>query len=77
MMEAPNRYGELRLLEGEMTHAGAGRPPTGEIIARLDRLEQEANRATVPVAYSSMLYGLRDHIELVREGLKKRADKVG
>jgi hypothetical protein len=70
-------YGELRLLEGEMANAGAGGHPTGEMIARLDRLEQEANHATVPVAYSSMLYGLRDHIELVREGLKKRADKVG
>jgi hypothetical protein len=70
-------YGELRLLEGEMANAGASGHPTGEMIARLDRLEQEANHATVPVAYSSMLYGLRDHIELVREGLKKRADKVG
>ena len=70
-------YGELRLLEGEMANAGAGGHPTGEMIARLDRLEQEANHATVPVAYSSMLYGLRDHIGLVREGLKKYADKVG
>jgi TRAP transporter TAXI family solute receptor len=70
-------YGELRLLEGEMANAGAGEHPTGEMIARLDRLEQEANHATVPVAYSSMLYGLRDHIELVREGLKKHADKIG
>jgi hypothetical protein len=70
-------YGELRLLEGEMTNARAGGHPTGEIITRLDRLDQEANRATVPVAYSSMLYGLRHHIELVREGLKKHADRVG
>ena len=70
-------YGELRLLEGEMANAGAGGHPTGEMIARLDRLEQEANHATMPVAYSSMLYGLRDHIGLVREGLKKYADKVG
>ena len=70
-------YGELRLLEGEMANAGAGGHPTGEMIARLDRLEQEANHATVPVAYSSMLYGLRDHIGLVREALKKHADNVG
>jgi hypothetical protein len=27
----------------------------------------------VPVAYASMLYGLRDHIDLVREALKKHA----
>jgi TRAP transporter TAXI family solute receptor len=70
-------YGELRLLEGEMANAGAGGGHTGEMIARLDRLEEEANHATVPVAYASMLYSLRDHIELVREGLKKHADKVG
>jgi TRAP transporter TAXI family solute receptor len=70
-------YGELRLLEGEMANAGAGGHHTGEMIARLDRLEEEANHATVPVAYASMLYSLRDHIELVREGLKKHADKVG
>ena len=48
----------------------------GEMIARLDRLEEEANHATVPVAYASMLYSLRDHIELVREGLQKHADKI-
>jgi hypothetical protein len=24
-----------------------------------------------------MLYGLREHIDLVREGLKKYADKIG
>jgi hypothetical protein len=29
----------------------------------------------MPVAYASMLYMLRNHIDLVREGLKKRADK--
>jgi hypothetical protein len=27
-------------------------------------------------AYASMLYMLRNHIDLVREGLKKHADKV-
>jgi TRAP transporter TAXI family solute receptor len=69
-------YGELRLLEGEMANASAGGHHTGEMIARLDRLEEEANHATVPVAYASMLYSLRDHIELVREGLQKHADKI-
>ena len=44
-------YGELRLLEGEMANAGVGGHHTGEMIARLDRLEEEANHATVPVAY--------------------------
>jgi hypothetical protein len=65
-------YGELRLLEGEMANAHGGRP-TNEMIARLDRLEEQANHTRVPVAYASMLYGLRDHIDLVREALKKHA----
>jgi hypothetical protein len=65
-------YGELRLLEGEMANAHGGRH-TSEMIARLDRLEEEANHTRVPVTYASMLYGLRDHIDLVREALKKHA----
>ena len=67
-------YGELRLLEGEMANIGAGGHHTDDMIARLDRLEEEANHTRVPVAYASMLYGLRDHIDLVREALKKHAD---
>jgi hypothetical protein len=68
-------YGELRLLEGEMASAQGGRH-TSEMIARLDRLEEDANHTRVPVAYASMLYGLRDHIDLVREVLKKHAEKA-
>jgi len=68
-------YGELRLLEGEMANAGIRGHHTDEMIARLDRLEEEANHATVPVGYASMLYSLRQHINLVREeALKKHAE---
>lgn len=69
-------YGELRLLEDEMTKARHAGGDTREMIARLDCLEEHANHLKVPVAYVSMQYMLRDHIELVREGLKKRADRV-
>jgi NMT1-like family len=66
-------YGELRLLEDEVASArGCGRD-TRDMIARLDRLEQQANQLRVPVAYASMPYVLRHHIELVREGLRKHA----
>ena len=69
-------YGELRLLEDEMTNArGAGRD-TREMVARLDRLDEQANHLRVPIAYASMLYMLRNHIDLVREGLKKYAGRV-
>jgi TRAP-type uncharacterized transport system substrate-binding protein len=69
-------YGELRLLEDEVANAGGSGRDTREMIARLDRLEEQANHLRMPVAYASMLYMLRNHIDLVREGLKKHADKV-
>jgi len=68
-------YGELRLLEDEMANArGSGRDMR-EVIARLDRLEEQANHLRVPVTYASMLYMLRNHIDLVREGVRKQAEK--
>ena len=69
-------YGELRFLEDELTSTRGTVCGTGEMVARLDRLEERANHLKVPVAYASMLYELRNHIELVREGLKTHADKV-
>jgi TRAP transporter TAXI family solute receptor len=62
-------YGELRFLEDEMTRAGHAGRDAREMIARLDRLEEQANRLKVPIAYASMLYMLRNHIDLVRQGL--------
>jgi hypothetical protein len=47
------------------------------MIAQLDRLEEQTNHLRVPVAYASMQYMLRHHIDLVREGLRKPADQVG
>jgi len=67
-------YGELRLLEEEVTAArGSGRD-TRDMLARLDRLEEQANHLKVPVAYASMPYVLRHHIELVRESLRKHTE---
>jgi TRAP-type uncharacterized transport system substrate-binding protein len=64
-------YGELRFLEDEMMASRGAGGDTGEMVARLDRLEGQANRLRVPVAYASMLYMLRNHIDLVRERLRK------
>jgi hypothetical protein len=69
-------YGELRLLENEMAGARDAGHDTREMIARLDRLEAHANHLRVPVAYASMLYMLRNHIDIVREGLKKHAQNA-
>src|SRR3974377_1660725 len=46
-------YGELRLLESEMATGRERERPVGEMIARLDRLEEQANHARVPVSYAS------------------------
>jgi TRAP-type uncharacterized transport system substrate-binding protein len=69
-------YGELRLLEDEMTAARSSGRDTRDMITRLDRLEYQANQLRVPVAYASMLYMLRNHIDLVREGSNKHAAKA-
>ncbi len=68
-------YGELRLLEDEIANARDSGGDMREVITRLDRLEEQANHLRVPVAYASMLYMLRDHIDLVREGVRKHAEK--
>jgi len=54
---------------------GTGRDIT-EMVARLDRLEEQANHLRIPVAYASMLYDLRNHIDLVSEGLKKPTERM-
>src|SRR5215468_9271996 len=53
-----------------------GEAANTEIAARLDRLEEQANHLRIPVAYASMLYELRNHIDLVSEGLKKHAETM-
>jgi len=68
-------YGELRLLEDEMANARGSGGDMREVITRLDRLEEQANHLRVPVAYASQLYMLRNHIDLVREGARKHAEK--
>ena len=69
-------YGELRLLYDQIRNARASGRDTGEMIERLNQLERHANHLRMPAAYASMPYLLRNHIELVREGLKRRADQA-
>jgi TRAP transporter TAXI family solute receptor len=64
-------YGELRFLEDEISDARRTKCDTSEMITRLDRLEEQANRLKLPVAYASMLYSLRDHVDLVREKMRR------
>ena len=59
-------YGELMLLEQELETRG-GEKVASKITLELEQLEHQANRLRVPVAYASMLYMLRDHIEAGRK----------
>jgi len=63
-------YGELRFLEEEI-EATRGAGNVQDIAARLDRLEMQASRLRMPLAYASMMYILQNHIDLVRQRLQK------
>ena len=65
-------YGELRLLEDATARDPAS--DKRDMLALLARLEEQVNQLKVPIAYTNLLYELRMHIDLVREGLKKRSD---
>jgi hypothetical protein len=64
-------YGELRFLEDEIIEAHRNGGDLGAMAARLDHLEEQANQLRIPLAYASMLYILRNHIDIVRERLQK------
>jgi len=68
-------YGELRFLEDQIGSGTAGAPER-DIVAKLDRLEQQANHLHVPAGYASMLYMLRNHIDLVRARLGARTQST-
>jgi TRAP transporter TAXI family solute receptor len=69
-------YGELRVLEDATSRAQSNETDMHEMMAQLDRMEEQVNHLTMPITYASMLYELRTHIDLVRERLKKHADNV-
>lgn len=63
-------YGDLKFLENDIKeHYDAARK--GEYLERLDRIEEAAYRRNIPLAYSDLLYTLREHIELVRHTLER------
>lgn len=63
-------YGDLKFLENELKEQYDSGSKL-EYLDRLDRIEEEANRRNIPLAYSDLLYTLREHIELVRHTLDR------
>ncbi|HUL91545.1 MAG TPA: TAXI family TRAP transporter solute-binding subunit [Burkholderiales bacterium] len=62
-------YRELKLLDDEL----AARHPhrVEDLTARLERLDEEADRLWLPISFRPLLYQLRMHISLVRERMKR------
>ena len=62
-------YKELKLLD--VQSEDSERPASGpDLIRKLDELEARVSRLRVPEAFAALVYGLRDHIGLVRERLE-------
>lgn len=63
-------YGDLKFLENELRqrYDPACR---ADYLERLDRIEEEASTRNIPLAFTDLLYTLREHINLVRQKLQK------
>ena len=62
-------YGQLRTVEQELEAAhGEGRAAVcTTLLERLDEIEELVNQVSVPLAFADGLYGLRSHINFVRQ----------
>ncbi|MBA3904296.1 MAG: C4-dicarboxylate ABC transporter substrate-binding protein [Rhodocyclaceae bacterium] len=68
-------YGELKYLENDIRqHFDADK--IGEYMEKLDRIEEKANVRPIPLSFTSELYALREHINLVRGALVRQQAKM-
>jgi TRAP transporter TAXI family solute receptor len=63
-------YGELRFLEDDLRHRFE-RANLPAYRARLEALDEEARELHVPLAFTDLVYTLREHVNLVRRALVK------
>ena len=63
-------YGELKLLEEELSAPGAS-ARMEELVERLERLDERVHRVRVPPPFRPLLYQLMMHISLVRQRMKR------
>lgn len=65
------RYGELKMLENQITpHAGVDRYLG--FVKELDGIEERVNSMNIPLDFSDYVYVLREHIHFVRERLNRQ-----
>jgi TRAP-type uncharacterized transport system substrate-binding protein len=65
-------YGLLQPLERDIFQQPINLDKRTNLLAHLDQIEDGLNRIKVPTAYSSRLYGLREHLSFVRLHLMGR-----
>ncbi len=63
-------YGELKYLEEDL-RLRFDPARLAEYRARLDALDDDARGLRVPLGFTDLVYTLREHVNLVREALKK------
>jgi len=65
-------YGQLRAVEQALENAKDEHRDEAreELLRRIDDIEQRVNHISIPLAYADALYGLRSHINFVRQRVR-------
>lgn len=63
-------YRALLVLEGDLKLNAASAAQQGNLLGRLDQIEQSVNNMKVPASFADQFYALRSHIAIVRDRLK-------
>jgi hypothetical protein len=65
-------YGQLRAVEQALENADPARcdEVRADLLRRLDDIEARVNHISIPLAYADALYGLRSHINFVRQRVR-------
>jgi hypothetical protein len=65
-------YGQLRAVEQALEEARGERREEvlADLLRRLDDIERRVNQMTIPLAFADALYGLRSHINFVRQRVR-------
>ncbi len=70
-------YGQLRTVEQELEAAHGNEERCAGLLKRLDEIEELVNQISIPLAFADGLYGLRSHINFVRQRVKNAMAPAG
>ena len=69
-------YGQLRTVEQELEAAHGKQEVCEALLKRLDEIEELVNQISIPLAFADGLYGLRSHINFVRNRVRNAMEPV-